>query len=529
MTNMRKRFVLAATLLLTGAAGCVDLDVTNPNNPDAGRALRTPGDVESLMAGAYRQWWNAEQFHGTATWSAGQMLSVQSFQHSAFPANWGMYQYSEYPRAQLQNDPAHQFYQNWGTPWAFNYRGVSSIRDGLLAINSGQVNLAANTQRAKAWGKFMQGLHHGSIALLFDKGFIVDETTDMAAIEPQPYTAVMAAALKYLDDAIALTNTSFTIPADWTSVAMSNVELRQLAYAYKARLRANVARTAAERAAVNWAAVIADANQGITKDFNMNIDWINWENYVGFYTTYEFSWSQMHYQILGMADQSGHYQTWINLPIAQRHPNLPGGVQFTIITPDKRFPQGADLTTHRANPGKYYQAQAAPTWGQPGRGSHRWSYYSDQRYREWRNEDGPFTWFTLEELDLLKAEANFRTGNLAAAADLINKTRVGNGGLNATNAAGLNTSCVPKLPDGSCGGLFEMLKWEFRLETQYQGMFGAPWYFLNRGWDDLYRGTQLEFPVPCREMQIMLQECYTFGGVGGPRASTGSSYKFPFE
>ena len=529
MTNLRKGFVLAAALLLTGAAGCVDLDVTNPNQPDAGRALRTPGDVESLMAGAYRQWWNAEQLHTGSTWSIGMILSVQSFQHSAFPANWGMYQYSEYPRAQLQNDPAHQFYQAWANPWSYNYRGVSAIRDGLLAINSGQVDLAGNTNRAKAWGKFMQGLHHGSIALLFDKGFIVDETTDMSAIEPQPYTAVMAAALKYLDDAIALTTHSFTIPADWTSNEMSNVELRRLAHSYKARFRANVARTPAERQAVNWAAVIADANQGIQEDWDMNIDWISWLHYAGYYMTWEASWSQMHYQILGMADQSGKYQTWINLPVGQRHPNLPGNVPFTIITPDERFPQGATLAEHRANPGLYYQAQAATTWGQPGRGTHRWSYYADQRYRTWRAVDGPFTWFTTEELDLLKAEGYFRTGQPALAAQLINLTRVGNGGLNPTDAAGTNTDCVPKLPNGSCGGLFEMLKWEARLEQQFQGMFGAPWYFQARGWGDLYKGTQLEFPVPCREMQIMLQECYTFGGVGGQRASTGSSYAWPSE
>lgn len=524
MTNMRKRFVLAATLLLTGAAGCVDLDVTNPNNPDAGRALRTPGDVESLMAGAFRQWWNAE----SSETSVGMMLSVQSFQHSAFPANWGMYQYSEYPRAALQNDPAHQFYLHWGNAWAYNYQGISAIRDGQMAINSGQVDLAGNTNRAKAWAKFMQGLHHGSIALLFDQGFVVDETTDMTTIAPQPYTAVMAAALGYLDQAIALSSNSFTIPADWTSVAISNVELRRLAYSFKARFRANVARTEPERAAVNWASVIADANNGITSDFNMFIDWVSWGANAPYYMTWEASWSQMHYQYLGMADQSGKYQTWINLPIANRHPDLPGGTAFTIITPDNRFPQGATLAAHRANPGRYYQAQAATTWGQPGRGTHRWSYYADQRRRTWRAVDGDLTWFPEEELDLLRAEAHFRLGQLQQAADLINITRVA-AGLNATNAAGLNTSCVPKLRDGSCGNLFEMLKWEQRLEQQFQGMFGAPWFFLMRGQRDLYKGTQLEFPVPCREMQIMLQECYTFGGVGGNRASAGSSYAWPGE
>ena len=125
--------------------------------------------------------------------------------------------------------------------------------------------------------------------------------------------------------------------------------------------------------------------------------------------------------------------------------------------------------------------------------------------------------------------ATCSTGNLAQTAGLVNATRVA-AGLNATNANGLNTSCVPRLPSGACGDLFEMLKWEFRLETQFQGMFGAPWYFLGRGWGDLYRGTQLHLPVPCGVLQARGMACYTLGGVGGNSASTGSAYAaWPFE
>lgn len=475
--------------------------------------------AEDRLRQSFRHWWNAEQ-HFT---SVGMMLSVQAYQHSAWPANWGMYLYSEYPRVAIQNDPAHQFYLHWNNAWKWNYDGIAALRQGLQATGTWP------DLRAQAFAEFMTGLHLGSIALLFDQGLVVDASTDPAAAELRPYYDVLAAALTHLDAAIALTQQgSFTIPADWTSGAMSSDQLRRLAYSFKARLRANVPRTPPERAAVNWSQLLIEAGQGITSDWNMEIDWSAWEHYVGYYMTWEASWSQMHYQLLGMADQSGNYQTWINLPVAQRQPFLPNGQPFLILTPDNRFPQGATLAAHRATPGRYYQAQATTTWGQPQRGTHRWSFYADQRYRGWRANNGPFTWFTVEELRLLAAEGYFRTGQLAQAAHLVNITRTASG-LNATDPAGLNTSCVPRLPHGMCGNLFEMLKWEARLETQFQGMFGAPWYFSARGWGDLHRGTQLQFPVPCGVLQARGLPCYTFGGVGGPSSSLGSGYAFPGE
>lgn len=99
--------------------------------------------------------------------------------------------------------------------------------------------------------------------------------------------------------------------------------------------------------------------------------------------------------------------------------------------------------------------------------------------------------------------------------------------LRPTNAAGFNPTCTPRLPNGSCGTLFEILKWEKRMENHHQN-FGA-WYFDARGWDDVYRGTFLHFPVPAAELQARGLPLYTFGGVGGQGASPGSSYAYPGE
>jgi hypothetical protein len=100
----------------------------------------------------------------------------------------------------------------------------------------------------------------------------------------------------------------------------------------------------------------------------------------------------------------------------------------------------------------------------------------------------------------------------------------------ATDAAGTNTSCVPKLPNGNCGDLWEMLKWEKRMQIQMQGLFGAPWFFDSRGWGDLFKGTPLQFPAPCKEIQVLqILPCYTFGGSGGEFAAPLSTYAYNGE
>jgi hypothetical protein len=144
---------------------------------------------------------------------------------------------------------------------------------------------------------------------------------------------------------------------------------------------------------------------------------------------------------------------------------------------------------------------------------------------------------------LLKAEGLYRSGaaGRAQAAAIINETRVA-AGLNATDANGTNTSCVPKLPgpgqgadtapgDNRCGGLLEMLKWEYRMESTFKGPLGNGWYFNGRGWGDLWKDTPLQLPIPCAEAQVLqLVPCINnFGGAGGQHAAPLSNYKWNGE
>jgi hypothetical protein len=519
-----------AALLLLGAVGCVDLDVKNLNDPDAERALSTPGDVESLIGGAYSAWLGCLNTSGPTAW-----MSNASGEHVAPWGNFGMEMYARIPRIPTANQAGASNVVTLTQCWYRSYRAIAAIADGLKQIESGRIDLGTEGNlRAKAFGRFMLGVSHGTVALLYDSGFVYDETIDPTTVVLQDYSAVMDAAYGYLDEAASLAGTgSFTVPSTWMSQDVTAATLARLAHSWKARLRANVARTPADRAAVDWGLVVSDVGDGITADWTNNM-----RGSVGTHTEYMIfyrlwtGWQMQNNWVMGMADQSGNYQTWMNTPTIDKQP-------FLIITPDTRWPQGPDEATQLANPGERYGVNqgndGSRVWSRPDRGTWRWSYY-EQRVNPFFDpltytEDADLPMVTVREMKALAAEAAYRSGNMGAVAAFVNETRPLHG-LNATDAAGLNTSCVPRMPPthptnpNGCGDLWEMFKWEKRLETQFAGPLRSGFYFDGRGWGDLMEGTILQFPVPYGEMQLLGMQPYNFGGVGGEFGAAVGSYGY---
>ncbi len=533
------KHLAVGSLLLFGATACADLEVANLNDPDAERSLATATDVLSLIGGSFNSW-----FYGNyAYYGPGMATSNAAFQHNAPWANAGMEKYGRLPRIAFINSIADGEYAYMTRNWFYSYRAIAAVADGLKAMEKPEVQAeltADEIASAKAYGKFVQGVAHASIAVSYSHGFVVDETTDLTeAQEPMPYDELIEAAMGYFDDAISLPQgASWSLPLNWMQAALTGPELARVAHSMKARYRASNARTWAERQALNWAAIIADVDAGITEDYvPFYDDYGGWSNDVLGYGSYPY-WSQMAYFMYGMADQSGDFQAWNALSIADKSYNLPNGDPVLIVTPDLRFPQGATIDDQRANWGAYFRPMKASgsevgyTWKRPDRGTWRWSWYKHHRGEEYwipgGTEDMYQAEIRLEEMRLLKAEGLFHQGNKAGAAAIINETRT-KWGLNATDASGTNTSCVPKLPDASCGGLFEMLKWEKRMENTFRGPIGNMWYFDGRGWGDLWKDTFLQLPIPCGEASVLqLLPCQTFGG-GGEGSAPLSNYKWNGE
>lgn len=536
-----KTTTAVAALLLFGAAGCADLDVANLQDPGRDQVLVTPGDIESLIAGSYNTWYNGTYHYDNTFWA-----SNASFQSISTAANFGNIDHSGIPRTPIMNQTS---YGDYGDVvervWSRSYRALAAVADGLRTMNDDpSIGEAIDEERIRAFGKMVQGIGHATLAVWYDQGFVVDETTNTA--EPQTrvsYEEMLNAAMGYFDEAISLASANtFEIPAQWMSQDVPSDELVQIIYSLKAVFRASVPRTADE--AVNWQAVLSDLGNGTS--YTMDADWTSiWYNGAFDVGGGPNGWGADNYFVIGMADQSGDYQQWLSAPVADRTAWFGAGQDddpFLIQTPDTRFPTGTTIAEQEANPGEYYVIPREDTWDydvsehftRPARGTWRWSYYYyPTSWNYWFGIDFDVPMLSEGELTLLEAEALLATGEEAAAAELINVSREAHGlsTVDPTLADDGNTSCVPKLPDGSCGDIWEMLKWEKRLETRNIGLFGLSWFWDGRRWGDLYKGTPLQLPIPAGEAETLQFESYTFGGCGEgpPSAAPLSTYAYPFE
>jgi hypothetical protein len=381
---------------------------------------------------------------------------------------------------------------------------------------------------------------------VYDSAGVPRETDSPTEIIPlEGYQAANTAALQALDSALVYASKTGTtdLPTNWlTGPAGPEVPIatfQRVIRSYKARLRANVARTPTERAAVDWNAVIADAENGITTDLLVRMDPNAGWDYQWLAATLHFrdaNWHQMPYYIIGMADVSGAFDTWLATPRDSRTP-------FLVVTPDLRFPQGTTRPAQNAagqgapTGRRYFRNrdpgldQAAVGWANSWYDHYRWFAFSQA------NRIGLFPIFTKAENDMLAAEGHLRRGNVAAAAALIDRTRTTAGLPALTGAVTAVTdpvpggaNCVPRVPVGpaftttACGSVFEAMKWEKRMETAYT-TYGA-WFFDSRGWGDLPEGTPLQWPVPNQELDARLKPIYNLGGVGQPSGAGPSTYGY---
>ena len=559
------RLPIRSALLLMGAlglAGC-DLDVQNPNDPETDRVLSSPKDVESLAGAQYKRWHEGLY---TNLGNVNGMASVQSFENYSALANNCMNQRNPIPRPANDN----QIGNGCGGEQLRVYSVMNEVQrtsiNVLTRIQAPGFNLGGimENKRAEAIAEFARGLSLGYLALIYDSSAVI--TAAMSGEDPGvllPYLEVSDSALAGLDRAIAAAQASvaagsFVIPQEWipTTTTLNATNFIQLVRSYKARIRANVARTPAERAAVNWGEVIADASNGITADHNNITNRTTGPFYTWASQWHTFAtWHQMTPFIIGMADTSGAYAAWIAQPVNERG----NSGSFLMVTPDLRFPQGATRAQQQADfaitscstgnsvckrrfvnrPTGNDQFQG-PGWG--------WSNYDFVRWYPWATagdgsgaRNGPIVFFSKAENDMLEAEGQIRlgtAGSIARAATLIDRTRVANGGLpplsgvvtTVTQLVPGGTACVPRVPVGptyttlACGNILEAMKWEKRIEGVQTGF--ASWFLDSRGWGDLVEGTPTHWAVPYQDLQARERPAtavYSTGGFG--LGNTGTAAK----
>jgi hypothetical protein len=532
---------MPALILATVAVGaCVEnpMDIENKNNPDVSRVYASPANVETTVSQLFKNMYNGTHGNPDNIWSQTMTMSFES--HSQL-GNFSMGTRAAIPRNPIDNSIGNT--GNTGNFRDYDHLGrnvksaANTIRaiDGFAAV-AATMGSPARDARAKSFAYFTLGYGMGHLALVYDSVAIVTPTQASDEIPPLSTAAAAGtAALEALDSAIAIANSAaatngangWPIPADWLSTpgTVDRPTWIRILRSFKARIRAGMPRTPAERNNVDWAAVVADAENGITSDLIVTANaTTGWSAAVLAQMRTAASWSQMTPMILGMADSTGAYDAWLATPLMQRSP-------FLLRTADRRFPSGDTRAIQTAVTGS---SKAGPAAGSilyfrnrpPGDDmlAEPWGTWYYDNWRFWgiaqNGGNGPFIIFTAAENDMLAAEGHIRLGNIPAAAALIDRTRVRSGlpalaGVitNATQRVPGGASCVPRVPQPpsftstACGTIFEAMKWEKRLETSLTGY--SQWFIDHRGWGDLVEGTALEWPVPYQELFARVQPTYT--------------------
>ena len=535
--------------MIVGLTACDNfLDVENLNAPDREDATANPTDLEAFIAGAFFVPSNqvgglfnalhndedaiaafpvqAAEFTGTGQ---GQGTEDQFSDHAAEPRAV----HDNGIVVSLGNGP-----QGPRDVWAHVHTANSVAHDGLEILDEGVVIEEGSTDvtpRARAFAKLIQGWTWGYLGLVFDQAHVVPESTplpqdpnavvDLAVQTLTPHQQVIEAAVDALEEAIAIAQAnpsvvaypSFSQSNLWfgTASPVSNAQFIELANTLAARFLVLSARDPAERAAVDWARVLAFTANGLTTDFEFQLSNQRQSDLFDHFTNnpvgdHNYRWD---YRAIGPADQSGAYQAWIAAPVTQRE-------RFDIVTPDQRI-TGATPQTD----GTYTSYRADDNGFLPERGLYAFSAYQWRRHAfsvGLASDDdatgdnlGTATLASTDENNLLRAEALARTSDPDGAATLANISRA-RAGLPDATAAGAPTDvdgyCVPRLDSGACGNILAVIRYERMIELA--GLDMVRGYADSRGWGILPDGTPMHYPIPGNALDQYNIPNYTYGGVG---------------
>jgi starch-binding outer membrane protein, SusD/RagB family len=525
----------AFVALLLAAAACEGLDVVNPNDPDRDRALATAKDLEALIAGTFNVFFGGT--HSTA--HTVNLFPNYASEMTGVPVSGGGWMQSQEPRTAYDNHPSISADSGpWGPRflWTSLSQVASNANDGLRILQERDIRLIEGeidvTTRAHAFAKLMRGWAWGYLGMLYDRAVIVSETAtvpddpeEQARHSILPWPEVREVALASLDEVIELASQhTFALPPAsasrrWfaTPRSMTNEDLGRLANTIAARILVLSARTPEQREKIDWERVLRYTENGLIRDFEVLLE-------PGYRSSLLYSRSQsnslgcancfrLDYRLIGPADVSGAYQRWLATPVAER-------TRFEIETPDRRI-TGSTPTSHGA-----YTLYRADDNGFPaGRGLYFRSAYQWGRHqhRGFAANTGTALLATVDENNLLRAEALLRTGHSAAAAALVNVSRTRqhtlpdgstHAGLPPVTEAGVPevADCVPRSDSGACGDLLTALRYERMLElVAIDALRG---YADSRGFGLLPDGSWLHLPIPGNELEVLGLPVYTFGGVG---------------
>ena len=300
---MLRSFTRRVALVAVVVAAACNLDVSNPNAPDANRAFGDPAGLQQLLGGAFRTWVEARD---------GYYVMPLTTQANNYTASWNNASIRFYSsvgadcasRCGWENSPTAtaglvveaQWY-GYYTVWFAATHVLQAMKDGICfdadctATNAWKRETVGSdstvTVRNKTIAQMLQGMAFAGLSLIYDSAFVADENTVFPA-SPADYppfnsrTEVRAAALQKFEAAYvtAAVYPTWKTEKEWMGVdggvAYTNVQIRQLIRTMEAELIAMWPRNSTENAAADWASVVTYASQGVSSgtpfEWVFNID-----------------------------------------------------------------------------------------------------------------------------------------------------------------------------------------------------------------------------------------------------------------
>jgi len=470
--------------------------------------LTEPDSVRSALNAAVNSWINTFE-----NMSAGGPLLTQA---QTYTSSWNNFNMNFYSSLDADGTRATRGWRNTSTDparesidayWSGYYKTLSKASSVLRSIDHGILKDPVEAAVARVTATLMQGAALSGVALHYDKAILYDEDT--------PHTGGFADRRKVRDKALdkfdhvvtlASTQTTRTNPDWFNGPTYSLEELGRLASSMAAFLIANWPRNAIENQQADWSRVKDYAARGITSATAFDLTFIGDGCFR--YCPEILVWFN--------AFDSGRVHTRLAqlLDITQQSP-WPIGGNPRPNSLDKRMGDGSFGTPAMIGGfGNIPSTETAGTdfaWSSQApfnnaRGTYHQSNIGHIRYDETGIQSpagiyggyGRAPLFTATQNDLLWAEGLIRSGgNLALAASLINKTRVGRGWLAPASA--------------SAGAVHLLTQLTYEKEIEELGI-GVAAFLLRRRTDALVTATPREMPVPWYVLERLEHPIYSWGG-----------------
>ncbi len=465
----KTNWFLIVILFLT-AISCddfeTDLNVENPNDPDATAILSDKDALNSLAGSMFHTW-----FMTTAsTKGPGAAFNTMADISTCSWGNFGMKDLSSEPRSTFNNstsygnDVTSTYFDDMYSVYANSNKLLAAIDNGIEFDDVNSIKLSANMGLA---------LSIGYLSLVFDKILIVEN----GEVKKIDYKEGMTFALARLDEAIALADAGAGLPDNSIPGAtVDGASMSKLLNSFGARMLVNNVRNSAQKSNIDWNKVKTYATNGINADFKIHMDDVNWYDLIPkTYLVYP-GWGRVDMRIIHLMD-SNTIDYWSD----------------TTTTVAESTSSDLRLATDF----KYLSANNF----RPNRGLYHFSSYRYSRY-----DDYISVWvmdlveYTKSENDMYLAEAELELGNTSVAANIVNAgTRTTRGGLAnvATNVQDVHDA------------IFYERMVEFGFSTMGIG------FFEMRKENLLQPGTLLHFPIPGKTLETLNEDIYSFGGTSG--------------